>query len=363
MKSRLSSHSPASHSMPCRNLTSRGFTLIELLVVIAIIAILIALLLPAVQQAREAARRSSCKNNMKQLGLAMHNYLDTFSRLPTSGEGVNTAGTTTNFFTTSFFSSILPQVEQTAIATKWNYSLPYNNTTGTVSNSSLAKNSIAAFLCPSNGNYDENGNDGYGQTDYMPIAYCDIHPITGVQNAAAKKQGFLKWDCARIADCTDGTSNTIAIFEDAGRPAGTVGKYNATAGDAAVIQPASSLTFWTRGNDWKIGGATSPKMNLAPNRWADPDSGSGVSGATNATGYVNSAGQLLNNNSSPKGGPTTCPWTTNNCGPNDEPFSFHTGGVQALLGDGGVRFVSENIDRATVGRLCVGSDGNPVGEF
>ena len=87
----------------------RGFTLIELLVVIAIIAILIALLLPAVQQAREAARRTQCKNNLKQLGLAFHNYHDTFTLFPI---GVQSAGPNAGHYGPSFYAGILPYLEQ-----------------------------------------------------------------------------------------------------------------------------------------------------------------------------------------------------------------------------------------------------------
>lgn len=97
--------------------------------------------------------------------------------------------------------------------------------------------------------------------------------------------------------------------------------------------------------------------NSVPNRWAAPDSGSGVSGPPA------NRGQIINQNKTPKDGPGTCPWGTNNCGPNDEPFSFHTGGCHALLGDGSVRFLSENADTQTLRRLFARADGEVVGEF
>ena len=96
----------------------------------------------------------------------------------------------------------------------------------------------------------------------------------------------------------------------------------------------------------------------SPNRWADPDSGSGVSGPPA------NRGPLINNNKTPTGGPPgTCPWTTNNCGPNDEPFSQHVGGCHALMGDGTVRFISENADFNTIRKLMSTADGEIVGEF
>src|SRR6059058_4656714 len=108
--------------MIARTRKTRGFTLIELLVVIAIIAVLVALLLPAVQQAREAARRSQCKNNLKQLGLAAHNYESTFSRFPTSGEGTDesTNPTVRKFFPVSFNVAVLPYVDQAPLYSAWN---------------------------------------------------------------------------------------------------------------------------------------------------------------------------------------------------------------------------------------------------
>jgi len=338
----------------------QGFTLIELLVVIAIIAVLISLLLPAVQQAREAARRTQCKNNLKQMGLAMHNYADTYNRLPTSGEGTNYGNWTTAFFPVSFFTAILPQMEQGTVSGKWDYGYGYN---GNANNIALAKTSIAAFLCPSNSNFDPQGGGGYGQTDYMTIGYIDLDPNDGATagmrvpaapamstipttpgSRGARRDGVLAWNTSTFGQCSDGLTNTIALVEDAGRPSQMVGKYSIT---------------WTP----LAGEACGPGNDkFCPNRWADPDTGNGWSGdPTVVPGAARP--KLINQNAQPTGRPATCPWTTNNCGPNDEPFSFHTGGVQILLGDGSARFLSENADNIVCARLGARDDGNPVSDF
>ena len=159
----------------------KAFTLIELLVVIAIIAVLIALLLPAVQQAREAARRTQCKNNMKQMGLAVHNYLDTFGRFPTSGESTNegSSPTTRQFMAASFFTSILPYIDQATVFNGWNFNSHY--TAG--GNPTYAKTKINAFLRPRNGITGED-SQGYGRTDYLPVAYVD-YDSTGWRGGVA----------------------------------------------------------------------------------------------------------------------------------------------------------------------------------
>ena len=336
------------------NSRRRGFTLIELLVVIAIIAVLIALLLPAVQQAREAARRSQCKNNLKQMGLAVHNYAETFSRFPSSGEFTNRqnpAAYVRAFTPSSTFVQLLPYTDQAPVYNNFNPSLHYTSgyvAAGSTGNALASQTIIQAFLCPSNA-YTKPDPQGFGGTDYMPVAYTDLDA------AGARQKLNATWDVDsvlgaynKIGDTTDGLSNSICIVEDSGKPNAIVGAYVAgqvigapVAGQPGVVNAATP------------GGAGA----TAPNRWADPDSGSGVSGPPA------NRGSIINQNKVPMGGPASCPWTTNNCGPNDEPFSFHVGGCHALMGDGAVRFISENLDTQTLRKLMARADGEVVGEF
>src|SRR5581483_6008177 len=210
------------HRWPAR----AGFTLVELLVVIAIIGILVSLTLPAVQKAREAAARTQCQNNLKQIGLALHNFMDKNSRFPTSGEGVIVTGAsagTTGFDTHSMFTHILPFVEHGDIYNMMDLSQPYN---GSAANIAAAKNVISQFICPSNAIRPQNGKDslGYGYCDYMPIAYVDIDAagVTGtlVRNTTFpgnKSPGALKLGGSVPGEISDRLSLTVALVKDVGR--------------------------------------------------------------------------------------------------------------------------------------------------
>lgn len=341
----------------------RGFTLIELLVVIAIIAVLIALLLPAVQQAREAARRTQCKNNLKQLGLAAANYESTYSVLPSGGKGIDFGVGNMYGFPNSFFTSVLPFLDQANVYNQFTLTLHYTNSANS-NNAAAASTKIVAFLCPSNAITKPDPN-GFGQTDYNPAPYVDIDPTTGLKNGLsgntygpyptgggavnAAQEGALGLYPLTIGSVTDGLSNTVAIWEDSGKPSGLVGKYpwNYTIGNAPGINTA---VMCGSGNAF-----------TCPNRWADSDSGAGISGQNSNT--AGGGNQYINGNKTPVGGPTTCPWTTTNCGPNNEPFSLHVGGVHTLMGDGSVRFISENINWLTVRNLTARADGGVVGDF
>ncbi len=290
--------------------TRKGFTLIELLVVIAIIAVLIALLLPAVQQAREAARRSQCKNNLKQLGLALHNYHDVVNCFPPGGFHNGTQG--------SFLIGILPYLEQAPL---------YNTIDFTIVNYSglgrYAINKIPVYHCPSARDVlspTETGTPPGGTavpcytTHYYGVmgpGLDQTNPATGnlyaVENSGGNaghggfsSHGILRttryssvnrYGVTRMSDVKDGTTNTFLVGELS---------YDS--------QKANCYRCWTRGN----GGQNA------------------IASAKNIVQGINVAGYNGSNNfNSPSFGST------------------HTGGAHFLMADGSVRFVSENVDMGT----------------
>jgi len=176
----------------------RGFTLIELLVVIAIIAILIALLLPAVQQAREAARRTQCKNNMRQIGLSLHNYQSTHSVFPIGVLGTN-GNVNANHKLTTWQTFILPFVEQSALYNQYDFNVRFDH----ANNADVVIEKLSVYLCPSQPQ-DQIVNNQYGPSHYAGNAGTEPGADDGL---------LFPLSSTRFRDVTDGTSNTIAAGE------------------------------------------------------------------------------------------------------------------------------------------------------
>jgi hypothetical protein len=164
------------------------------------------------------------------------------------------------------------------------------------------------------------------------------------------RNGMLSAYNGKLANTTDGTSNTILCIEDAGRANPSVGRFGSLSSRRTPVStPIDPISSMAGGNGRRM------------YAWADADAvTNGLSGPHNSTG---SKKAQINNNKNPTGGPVECPWSTNNCGPNDEPFSFHTGGANAVAGDGSTKYLSENIDPIVLKRIAAASDGNVVETF
>jgi len=303
--------------------TRSGFTLIELLVVIAIIAILIALLLPAVQQAREAARRTQCKNNLKQLGLALHNYHDTYSKFPPSEihtrEFLTDANNDWGNSTGTWALFLLPYIEQANTYSKINFSARFD---GTPENLAAIGQVYTAYLCPSNPVNTK--NEGRFQILHYFAMWGSQDPPGGRarmkwavgDNANFVSRGVMYYNSGTgMRDITDGTSNVIAIGEVRGF-------------SPRCKNAITDIVDW-RGMRWEISTSTMLPINGIDARG---DCAAGQSGTCSGCRWENMA-------------------------------SFHVGGAQALLGDGSVRFISENIDATTFRNLGAIGDGAVIGEF
>ena len=314
----------------------RGFTLIELLVVIAIIAILIALLLPAVQQAREAARRSTCKNNLKQLGLAFHNYHDTHRVLPPAAINPGSANCTSVFSTNNImnhtcFQMILPFLDQAPLYNLYNWSIPsgpakhsgcgHTAPPTTANQFGLLDSNLPVFICPSEsgnpkgttstaGSYTSNGAH---RTSYGVAAnQYDSDKVSSFQGDTYSKKAALGLNgSARISAIKDGTSNTMLLIE-------------------------TPFEKTTSGSDVYVG--FGPYWDTYTHTNSIRPTGQGINRPRNAAYSQRVYG-----------------WGAG---------SSHTGGVHILLADGAVRFLSENADMTSVVQsLISASGGEVIGEF
>lgn len=343
-----------------------GFTLIELLVVIAIIAILVSLLLPAVQQAREAARRTQCKNNLKQIGLAIHNYHDAHSVFPPaylgspvvagSAFGVNYPDDNRNGASgLAWGAMILPYLEQSALYHQLDPTIPF----WSPQHASAIKTKLPAFLCASavggsdgfalrrytSGNNEEPGDpQAYAPGIYLshshyvtmagtqgpwarPTAYSyDLsqpEPIVGVGSVMIDG-AFYRNSRIRMADISDGTSNTVFI-----------GEHTSRLSDKTWVGVVPfSVTCK------KVGGSLTD----------DCDSGGALVQGHSGPDLHDHPQVIIHQPNHP-------------AGHSDQLDSDHSGGCHCLLGDGSVRFFSQYMDAFVWSGLCTRSGGEVVGEF
>jgi prepilin-type N-terminal cleavage/methylation domain-containing protein/prepilin-type processing-associated H-X9-DG protein len=349
---------------PMKTYDRRGFTLIELLVVIAIIAVLIALLLPAVQAAREAARRSQCVNNLKQIGLAMHNYHTGTNTFPlgASYQAFNFPNQMTRWANWSAVALMLPYLEQNPLYTaiNFNYTPEWGGTQAYPINSTVYTTVIASFLCPSDGNANkQNGffnsyagsigttNIGYPFDDNNPSFYCKSTGAFAYQN------------CYSVANFTDGTSNTIAFSEwlvnDPGN-APKMGKATGQAGSTANrVYDVEAIAFSAVQSDWTQCNSKFMSAGGAGN-------GPGSTWATGAMGYT-----LFNTVVPPNGG-SYVKWSAcrMDCCVQAQHADYvnassnHSGGVNALFADGSVKFIKNSISVQTWWAVGTKANGEVV---
>jgi prepilin-type N-terminal cleavage/methylation domain-containing protein/prepilin-type processing-associated H-X9-DG protein len=376
----------------------RGFTLIELLVVIAIIAVLIALLLPAVQAAREAARRAQCTNNLKQIGLAMHNYHQTNDKFPPgmsqSASAANYAGGYAGWGEWSAQAMMLPYMEQSPVYSSINFSFNMIWGTGAATNLTAQTRVINSFCCPSDTQVAFGGSPSmsvtmfnswgqnaawapninsykaslgtttsvYGwQTGYLSCQPDPFNLNGGTQCASNTTGLFTCWNCYGIRDVTDGTSNTVAFAESLVGDATNVLPTHRNNSVMGVTGAAAVEAFDASALNWQT--VIMPAIQACTLAYK---SGTNVTGENGIRWGYGAAGiSMFQTVVPPNGAPwNSCQDQCGGCQLNYTQFSNaqsnHPGGVNVLFGDGSVKFIKDSINPQTWMALGTRANGEVI---
>lgn len=345
----------------------RGFTLIELLVVIAIIAVLIALLLPAVQQAREAARRTQCKNNLKQLGLALHNYHDiTSTTFPPGYINLTQAGNLSGW---GWMTMVLPQIDQAPLYNQLgtlnpNFSIGLFGSTAAVTTAPM-NSPITAFRCPS-----DTGTTTVGITQIqgatpnptpLPIGRSTYFGVAGTDpNWSPFAPAGAMAGLGTVSAAPFVITGAIGNYSNPAPPPGysplTVinTRFGGVFGANSVcgfrdMSDGSSNTI-VIGERYTPAASSAGSAFIGDGEWAGATSNTTALGQGNALGEASLQINYSNNSSTPRPGTTGF-------------GSMHTGGAHFLMGDGTVKFLSNNIDMNTYRALSRTSDGAIIGDY
>ena len=329
-----------------------GFTLIELLVVIAIIAILVALLLPAVQQAREAARRSSCKNNLKQIGLALHNYVEVNNYLPPGASVELSVTATGNNGSWGVHGRIMPYLEQgnlyenVDLSVAWDFQTPINGV------------KLPIYACPSDPKADQGRDPGGGKVHLYPTTYGFNYGTYFVFDPANGRGGdglFYPNASLSFKSAVDGSSNTLLAaevkawtpYQRNGGPSQLTVPQNASEAEAIV---ASGAQFKNTGHtEWPDGRVhhTGFTVALPPNSKVHYASGDEEYDEVDFNSWQEGKDGSA-------GSPSYAIITSR---------SYHTGTVTVLLFDGSTRSISENIDLSIWRAIGTREGGEVVGKL
>ena len=303
--------------------SSRGFTIVELLTAIAILGILIALLLPALQSAREVARRVQCANNLRQMGTALHNHVDSRKTFPASGWTIASPQNPSGAYL-GWQAAVLVHLEQSQVAIGYDRSSHW----WTDRNLLIGRIPMAVYQCPSVPITERPRilvpkpprpalqlDSPLGATDYAAImgVRASIAPRVYLSTEATRSVMFRN-SATRFADITDGTSHTVVVVESSARP--------------AVFRQARFVTN---------------ASNDQGNGWVDSEGGFSLDGS-------DASGTRLGQ------GPSVSPYAMNRTNEN-EPYSFHSGGAHFLYADGRCEFTDESIDLLIAAGLCTRSAG------